>query len=367
MRLKSFYAKTMKEAMNMVRDTLGEDAVIVATREEQGGKVVRVTAAIDPSDYNDDTPLAGGPAFETHGREEPTSSQTWLQYDDEQYETAVAEDITDAMLRHAVPEDVMDQILSCVTIIGFDDTGIALIAAIEHLFNFTPLPEKSYKKAIMLVGPPGSGKTLAAAKIAARGTMKGLNVGVISSDTIRAGGIEQLQSFTNLLNIDLQKAETPSELSNVAARLSACHQTVIDTAGINPFDPESVKDLARLIGATDVEPYLVLPGGIDAEEAGEMARVFATIGVHKLIPSRVDISRRLGGILSAAHQGGMSLADASNTSQVANGFLSLNPKNLAKLLLPSAIRDEDTQSSQGALDKSAQRNTKRRSKAGIYQ
>jgi len=33
MRLKSFSAKTMKDAMRQVRDTLGEDAIIVATRE----------------------------------------------------------------------------------------------------------------------------------------------------------------------------------------------------------------------------------------------------------------------------------------------------------------------------------------------
>ena len=45
MRLKSFYAKTLTEAMHMIRETLGEDAVIVATREENGGKAVRVTAA----------------------------------------------------------------------------------------------------------------------------------------------------------------------------------------------------------------------------------------------------------------------------------------------------------------------------------
>ena len=38
MRLKSFYAKTLTEAMHMIRETLGEDAVIVATREENGGR-----------------------------------------------------------------------------------------------------------------------------------------------------------------------------------------------------------------------------------------------------------------------------------------------------------------------------------------
>jgi flagellar biosynthesis protein FlhF len=343
MRLKSFYAKTMTEAMQMVRETLGEDAVIVATREEKGGKAVRVTAAIDPSDYNDrgfESPRSA-PAFETHGNRQAASHSTWLQYDEEQDEAAVAEEITDAMLRHAVPEDVMDHILSCATVIGFDQPGVALIAAIEHLFSFTPLPQKAQKKPLMFVGPPGAGKTLAVAKVAARAAMNGLKVGVISTDTVRAGGIEQLQAFTNLLHVSLKKAGSPAELKTQIAALQSCDQIMIDTAGINPFNTEDVKTLARLMSAGDVTPYLVLPAGIDAEESGEMARVFATIGVGQLMAARIDIARRLGGILSAVHHGGMSFTDAGNSPKVADGLLSLNPKILSRLLMPAAFRTQE--------------------------
>lgn len=318
----------------MVRDTLGEDAIILATREEKGGKAVRVTAAIDPNDYDERS--YGAPAFEMHGRQEPSAADTWLQYDEEDEESAVAEEITDAMLRHAVPEDVMDQILSCATVVGFDQPGVAMVAAIEHLFQFKPLPQGPTKKAMMFVGPPGSGKTLAAAKTAARGAMNGLKVGVISTDTVRAGGLEQLAAFTKLLRVELKKSDSPASLRDQIAALKGCDQIIIDTAGMNPFNTEDVKRLAKLIGAGDIEPYLVLPGGMDAEESGEIGRVFATIGAHTLVPSRVDMARRLGGILSAAHHGGLSFADASNTPKVADGLFSLNPQVLSKLLMPSA-------------------------------
>lgn len=331
----------------MVRDTLGEDAIIVATREEKGGPnrggAVRVTAAIDPADY--DERHYGAPAFETHGRRMPSSSETWLQYDDEQDENAVAEEVTDAMLRHAVPEDVMDQVLSCATVVGFEEPSVAMVAAIEHLFQFKPLPRKAAAKPLMFVGPPGSGKTLAVAKMAARGAMNGLDVGVISTDTVRAGGIEQLSAFTKLLRVDTKKAETPLQLQEHILSLKSCDQILIDTAGMNPFDTGDVKKLAKLIGVAECEPCLVLPAGMDAEESGEMGRVFATIGAHTLVPSRIDMARRLGGLLSAAHHGGMNFADASNTPKVADGFISLNPQSLAKLLMPSAYRDETRQTS----------------------
>lgn len=313
----------------MVRENLGEDAIIVATREEKGGRAVRVTAAIEP-------------AFEVGHASGSATPDDWLQYDDEDEESAVAEEITEAMLRHNVPEDVMDQILSCATIIGLETPGIALIAAIEHLFNFAPLPQGAHPKPIMMVGPPGSGKTLAVAKLAARGVMNGLRIGVVSTDTVRAGGLEQLSAFTKLLHIDLKKAQTPKDLAFVLADLKSCDQILIDTSGTNPFEKEDIRILAKLAGSANIEPYLVLPAGGDAEECGEIARVFSTIGAHTLIPTRIDIARRLGGILSAAQMGGLSFAEASNTPKVADGLLSLNPQNLSKLLMPRAYSQENT-------------------------
>jgi flagellar biosynthesis protein FlhF len=50
MRLKTFTAKTMSEAMKLVRQTLGDEAVIIATKEENGGQSVQVTAAIEQTD-----------------------------------------------------------------------------------------------------------------------------------------------------------------------------------------------------------------------------------------------------------------------------------------------------------------------------
>jgi flagellar biosynthesis protein FlhF len=366
MRLKSFSAKTMTEAMQMVREALGEDAIIVATREEQGGPSrggsVSVTAAIDPGlqeahDQNKDfdsmrerfdDPIDDGVNFETHRfgqkSERPAPAREWLQYDDENENASIAEEITDALLRHAVTEDVMDQVLSCATVVGLESAGIALMAAVEHLFNFKPLPEHGYPKAMMMVGPPGAGKTIAVAKMAARGAMNDLRVGVVTTDTIRAGGIDQLRSFTNLLRVDLKSAENPKELQQALNSFSGFDQVIIDTAAVNPFDKNDVKSLARMIGVGGIEPFMVLPAGIDAEESGEMARVFSTIGVEALLPTRLDIARRMGGILSAAHHGAMAIADASNTPKVADGLIGMSPKSLSKHLMPGAFREMGTES-----------------------
>ncbi|MCB1592620.1 MAG: GTPase [Alphaproteobacteria bacterium] len=329
MRLKTFTAQTMTEAMQMVRKALGEEAIIVATKEDPGSKNVSVTAAVEP-------------AFEI-GPRGLREKEDWLQYDREDEIGAVTEKLTEAMLRHAVPDEIIDHVVSCATVMGLEEPGIALISVIEHLFTFRPLPVASLKKPVMMVGPPGSGKTLAVAKLAARGTMNGLDIGVISTDTVRAGGVEQLEAFTRLLEIPLRKARTLSELkATVDEMVETKDQIVIDTSGLNPFNIEDVKVLAKQIVTVQARPVLALPGGIDADESGEMARVFATIGVSDVLPTRIDIARRLGGILAAAHHGALCLSDYSHSPMVSQGLASLSPKTLSRLLMPSAYREKRT-------------------------
>lgn len=318
----------------MVRETLGEDAIIVATREENGGKAVRVTAAVEMLSER------GAPAFElSRGASGGAPSRDWLQYDEEEETSAVAEALTDALLRHAVPENVTDQILSCATIMALEKPEVAFTAALEHLFAFRPLPKGPQRRPLMLVGAPGAGKTLAVAKIAARGVMDGLKVAVVSCDTLRAGGIEQLGAFTKLLGVPLVKARDPAEVKTAVEKASGADQILIDTGGINPFAVEEVRDLARLVASSGAETLLAMPAGGDAEESGEIARVFSAIGVRWLMPTRLDIARRLGGLLEAAHQGAMSFSEASDTPQVADGLRALSPASLCTLLMPQAQKD----------------------------
>ncbi len=321
MRLKTFQASNMTEAMHMIRETLGDDAIIVATGEDRAKGGVRVTAAVEPS-------------FEI-GNDGVAGDNSWLQYDEEQDIDAIAEELTEVMLRHCVPEDVMDNMISCATVMGFGDLKTALNCTLEQLYSYNPLPTKPYTKPIIMVGPPGAGKTLAVAKMAARGVMNGLDIGVISTDTVRAGGIEQLCAFTNLLKIDLKKANTPKDLRFIAKDLAqAKDQVIIDTSGLNPFDKDDVKTLAKLIASINCRAVLVLPAGIDASEAGEIARIFAAIGAVDLLPTRIDMARRLGSTLAAAHHGSLNFCDMSNTPKVAEGLNTITPKVLSQLLVP---------------------------------
>jgi|MDSW01.1.fsa_nt_gb flagellar biosynthesis protein FlhF len=334
MRLKSFHARTMKDAMQLVKDTLGEDAVIISTHDEDGGGV-SVTAAIEED-------LKQADRLPPNNKNSYDNQQDWIEEDDDDLdaEQAVIEHLTEVLLKHGAPSDITDHILSCATIIGASEPRQALLAAIEHLYAYRPLPVKPYKKPIMVVGAPGAGKTLAIAKLATRAVMNGLNVEVITTDTIRAGGVEQLAAFTKILKAPLHKAKDAGELKSILTSLEDADQILIDTPGINPFDQEDIKLIARMITAGAIDPILVLPAGADAIESGEVGRIFATLGIRWVLPTRLDIARRFGGLLEAAHQGGFSFADASDTSKVADGLVPLTPERITELLMPISKRSE---------------------------
>ena len=353
MRLKSFHAPTMSAALKKVRELMGDDAIIVATREDENSGGVRVTAAIEEEQLNTPSPATVKP--KPAPRPEPTGPKPLFgaaprdvdigqdvfadDEDDWGGENDLVDTVADGLFRHGVPHWVSEPILVSAGSFETDDPGLALAGALDELFGFEPLTEGPFPHPIMLVGMPGAGKTMVAAKIAARGAFTGQKVGMITTDTQRAGGVDQLAAFTRLLKLDLVETEDQATLTDGLLTQDDHGQVVIDTAGINPFSADDVASLSALLRAGEIEPVLVLPAGGDPQEAGEISRIFAEIGVRRLIVTRLEMTQRLGGLLSAAHTGGLAFADVSLTPKVADGLTPMNPVALARILIPSEEED----------------------------
>jgi flagellar biosynthesis protein FlhF len=328
----------MVEAMRLVRDALGDDAIIVATREEEGG--VRLTAAIDdaeepplpPPPSHDPEPSHGG---YDQGRDQDRDHGRHYRREPE---LDVVDLVCDALSRHGTPPLVTDRLLNTISTYDTDDPLAALSAALDSIFTFQPLPLGRAPRPFMLIGPPGAGKTLTIAKLATRSTLSGRKVGVITTDTARAGGIDQLAAFTKLLKLKLLAVEDTDALADALSVQRGVEQVLIDSAGRNPFDPDDMNDLGDLLNAADLEPVLVLPAGCDAAEAAEVGSSFRELGARRLLLTRLDMTRRLGSLLAIAYEARLSFSDISATPQVAEGLSPLNSLSLARLLLPNHVQ-----------------------------
>ena len=313
MRLKSFIAPSMAEAMLLVRRELGDDAIIVSTQRAAGGKGVRITAALEPTDIDD----AIDQVLTDAGR------------------TPAAEVVREALTDHGVPQRLVERLVNAVRSSGIDDPSLACAAALETGFAFAPLPDQIAPRPFMLVGPPGVGKSMAVAKLAARSALKNRRVGVISCDNLRAGATEQLAAFTRILEIELITARGPQSLRRATETAASRYDIVfIDSPGLNPFKTSDMEYLAALIEAANVEPIMVLAAGGDPQEATEIGEVFGAAGATRLLATRLDTTRRLGSIMAAADAGPLMFCDVSATPHVVNGVTAINPGTMAYMILP---------------------------------
>ncbi|MHA1540308.1 MAG: hypothetical protein ACTSXQ_07520 [Alphaproteobacteria bacterium] len=319
MRLKVYTAKTMQEARQLVKEQMGDQAIIVSTGKGPDGRGVTITAAIEQDNalvYSATgtalTALNGGALNVTP-----------------------LEKISKALDKHGVPEELTSRILKTAACLETTNVTMALAGALDEIFNFAPLAESLLKEPLMLVGPPGSGKTVSLAKLAAKLMLSGYSTQVISTDTVRAGGLDQLQTYTSRMNMSMDQASTPLELELKLQHKTGNTQILIDSLGVNPFNPHDMEDLEALIGKADVEPVLVLAAGGDIVDTQEITEAFVAVGVKRVLITRIDMTRRLGSILSAADQNDLTFCDIGIRPEIIEGMTQINPVSLAKLILPA--------------------------------
>lgn len=322
MRVKTYTAETAHEALKRVREELGEAAVIVSTETDRGAGMTVITAALD--ERAESNQMSYDPVLEQPASEPPPES--------------VLSELADAsatlrqvLSRHGVPPHLGARIVTAAV----PDAGRDLIDALDEglrvLYRFNPLGTAPAGAPVMLVGPPGVGKTVTVAKMAARAAMAGMKPAVITTDTVRAGAVGQLEAFTRILGIDLATARSIADLEAVLDS-AGDGPVLIDTAGTNPFDDDALDASALAAQSIGAEPLLVLAAGGDAIEAAEIAAAFARIGCRRMLATRIDLTRRLGSLLAAADAGRLAFSDVSVTPDVADGLNPLESHMLARLL-----------------------------------
>jgi flagellar biosynthesis protein FlhF len=300
MRLKLYRAGGVAEAMAQVRADLGVDALILATRRVGNG--VEVTAALEP-DEEELPPLRVPEARIPEARVPEAGRLAALRF-------------------HGVPAALLDGLLH-------GDLTEAISAAVA----FAALDLSPGSRPLLLAGPPGAGKTLSAARLAARLVMAGESPMVITADGRRAGATEQLAAFTRLLGLNLVAASHPVMLGRALARRPPGVPVLIDAPGTDPFDPTQREEIAALAATVNAVVAVVVPAGMDPAEAADIACVFAEAGASMLIVTRLDITRRLGGVLAAGSQSGLSLAEAGIGPGAADGMVALTPALLSRRLM----------------------------------
>lgn len=160
---------------------------------------------------------------------------------------------------------------------------------------------------IALVGPTGAGKTTTAAKLAVKkGAFGSARVGLVTIDTYRVGGMEQLNTYAELADVPFEVVYDASEVDAALKRLSMCDVVIVDTPGRSPAaSPELTERWRSLLDAfTPDEVHLVVPATLRADLALHAARAYRTTREHRgathVLLTKLDEVPREAGVADLA-------------------------------------------------------------------
>lgn len=163
---------------------------------------------------------------------------------------------------------------------------------------------------VALVGPPGAGKTSALVKLAVQaGLAVGRTVQLVTADMFRIAAAEELRSYAAILGIACQVVETAQALAQAldsAGRPGLREQEfrqkeliLIDTPGLSRSEWDAGVDLAQVLAAHPaVDTHLVLPASMRAADLRRVCDQYGIFRPRKLLFTRLDETQTFGPLLS---------------------------------------------------------------------
>lgn len=392
MHIKKYEAKTMGEALSLVKKDLGPDAVILSTASTKlgarsfglfGSPMVEITAALDRhptanrqsgnfyGSSSGNSPVVSG--YGTVPLKTEGEDTGILKEEIKELRRRIAEmknikkgrmggeiplpkgfeDLHSDMIRAGVVPQLAKALVESgaghVGRCGNGDSARKISLAKESLamevmscVKVSGGIKSNGKKgmAVAFVGPTGVGKTTTIAKLAAKYSMKGKNVGLISIDTYRVGAVEQFKTYAKILKSSVAVASTPRELREKIKSFKDKDLIFIDTAGRSQRDHKQISFLKEFFPNYEdtLQVHLLMSATTKDSDIADIVKKFGSLPIERHIFTKLDECSSFGSLLNVAARYKVPYSYFTTGQRVPEDVELATPERVADLILK--IREE---------------------------
>jgi flagellar biosynthesis GTPase FlhF len=193
------------------------------------------------------------------------------------------------------------------------------------------------RRTIALVGAPGSGRTLAAAKLCYAYARTGSRVAALSLEPARAA-LALAELTGGITGVKLEIADEPPIIELVRNRLRDFDLIVADTPAVDPSDPDAAARVGALLAALQPsELHLVVPADGPVDTSRSVALALASERkLQRIVASRVDAPGAGGVPVGLALANDLPISYVTDSPLGTAGIHPAEPGELARLVLPDA-------------------------------
>ena len=188
---------------------------------------------------------------------------------------------------------------------------------------------------VALLGTTGVGKTTTLAKIAAKFVLEQkTSVALITADTYRISAVEQLKTYSDILELPLEIVYNPPELSSAIERHRHKELILIDTAGRSQHNEYQMRELEEFLRVNPrIEKHLVISATTKLTDARQIMNKFSQVNPDRIIFTKIDETGSVGMIVNLLNDNKYSLSYITTGQSVPDDIERATAEVLTNLLL----------------------------------